>query len=50
MGSTEIISYLCVMNESDSIKNGVIFYKDKILEEVEKRVYQSYADGLSFIN
>lgn len=43
-------SYLCVMNESDSIKDGVIFYKDKILEEVEKRVYQSYADGLSFIN
>lgn len=45
----EAKSYLCVMNDTDSINNGVITYKDKVIEDAEKSVYQAYAKGLSFI-
>lgn len=43
-------SYLCVMNETESVLNGVIKYTDKIMEEAEKNVYKTYADGLTFVN
>ena len=43
-------SYLCVMNDTESINNGIITYKDKVIEDAEKNVYQAYANGLSFIN
>lgn len=43
-------SYLCVMNEMESISGGVIKYKKKVLESKELEVYNSYAKGLSFIN
>ena len=42
--------YLCVMNDTESINNGIITYKDKVIEGAEKNVYQAYAHGLSFIN
>ena len=43
-------SYLCVINEMESISDGVIMYKDKVLDEAEKNMYQAYADGICFIN
>ena len=43
-------SYLHVMNQSVSVKDGVITYEDKGMEDAEKQMYQAYADGLSFIN
>jgi hypothetical protein len=43
-------SYLCVMNDTESIEDGVVTYKDKVIEETEKKMYQAYAVGLSFIN
>lgn len=43
-------SYLCVMNDTESIEDGVVTYKDKVIEEAEKKMYQAYVVGLSFIN
>lgn len=43
-------SYLCVMNTTESVSDGIITYKDIVMEDDDKKVYQAYADGLSFIN
>ena len=43
-------SYISVMNETESISDGTITYKQKILENGEWEVYNSYAKGLSFRN
>lgn len=43
-------SYLSVMNETESISEGTLTYKKKVLESEELEVYNSYAKGLSFRN
>lgn len=43
-------SYLSVMNETESINDGIITYKKKIFEGSELAIYNSYAKGLSFRN
>ena len=43
-------SYLSVMNETDSIIDNAITFKNKIFDEEEVKVYNAYAKGLSFRN
>ena len=43
-------SYLHIMNESIFVKDGYITYKEKDMSDVEKKMYQSYADGLIMRN
>lgn len=43
-------SYLHVMKQSVSVENGVIIYEDKDMTDAEIKMYQSYAEGLSFRN
>lgn len=43
-------SYIHVMKQSVSVENGVITYEDKDMNDAEKRMYQSYAGGLTFRN
>lgn len=43
-------SYLHVMKQSVSVENGIITYEDKDMNNAEKRLYQSYAEGLVFRN
>lgn len=46
----ETQSYLHVMKQSVSVENGVIIYEDKNMNDAEKKMYQSYAEGLKFRN
>lgn len=43
-------AYMQVMNTTSSVKDGVITYKDKKMDYDEIITYQSYAEGLNFIN
>lgn len=43
-------SYLHIMKQSVSVENGVISYDDKNMNDEEKKIYQSYADGLVMRN
>lgn len=43
-------SYLHVMKQSVSVENGVITYEDKNMNDEEKKMYQSYAEGLVMRN
>lgn len=43
-------SYLHVMKQSVSVEKGSITYKDNEMNDAEKKLYQSYAEGLTFIN
>lgn len=43
-------SYLHIINESVSVKDGHITYKEKDMSDVEKKIYQSYAEGLIMRN
>lgn len=43
-------SYLCVMNETDSVNGNAITFKKKIFDDEEAKVYKSYAAGLAFRN
>lgn len=43
-------SYLHVMKQSVSVDNGTITYKDNVMNEAEKNMYKSYAEGLPFMN
>ena len=43
-------SYLHVVKQSVSVENGVITYEDKDMTDAEIKMYQSYAEGLSFRN
>ena len=39
-----------IINESVSVKDGHITYKEKDMSDVEKKIYQSYAEGLIMRN
>ncbi len=43
-------SYLHVMKQSVSVDSGTITYKNNVMNEAEKKMYQSYAEGLPFMN
>ena len=43
-------SYLHILKQSVSVENGVISYDVKIMNDEEKKMYQSYAEGLVMMN
>ena len=43
-------SYLHVMNHSVAVENGIIVYEKMPMNEAELKMYNSYAEGVEFIN